>query len=194
MIKSDSITTIAGALLKAQSSMGDATKGSNNPFYKSSFADLNSIREAVTPTLNANGITVLQPIRIGTDGSSYIETTLLHSSGEYLTSQFPIIASKANDPQAFGSAVSYARRYSLQSFLSVGAVDDDAESGMGRGKTNYPNKSEAPKLMENKIDSGSLTLKSGVTTGEVSLTTSPPKKVTFSKKAVTTAVDTGDDI
>lgn len=181
-MKSETITTIAGALLKAQSSMGDATKGSNNPFYKSSFADLNSIREAVTPALNANGITVLQPIRIGTDGSSYIETTLLHSSGEYLTSQFPIIASKANDPQAFGSAVSYARRYSLQSFLSVGAVDDDAEAGMGRSKSFYTGKA-------------TITVPAGTNTATLAVTNNPTttKKVSFSKKAATTP-STGDDI
>jgi len=125
---------IAEALLRAQKKMGDAKKDSKNPFFKSSYADLNSVREAVMPVLNEEGISVLQPTRVGADGNSFVETTLLHSSGECLTSQFPIVASKQNDPQSFGSAVSYARRYSLQSFLSVGAVDDDGEGAMGRAK------------------------------------------------------------
>lgn len=178
MSKSESIVNISKALLAAQKNMGDATKESKNPFYKSSYADLNSIREVVTPALNAEGISILQPTRVGADGVSYVETTLLHSTGEYLTSQFPIVAAKANDPQAYGSAVSYARRYSLQSFLSVGAVDDDAEAGMGR-KTSAPTKFTPPvadKIVEKVVES------------------SAPKKVSFSKKAVTPAVDTGDDI
>lgn len=184
MSKSESIVNIAASLLAAQKNMGDATKESKNPFYKSSYADLNSIREVVTPALNAQGISVLQPTRVGVDGGSYVETTLLHSSGEYLTSQFPIVAAKANDPQAYGSAVSYARRYSLQSFLSVGAVDDDAEAGMGRGKA--PAKFTQPvvdKVLEKTIDKN---VEAGA------LVT--PKKVSFSKKAVTATVDTGDDI
>lgn len=135
MIRSDSISKISAALLQAQRKMGDATKGSKNPFYKSSYADLNSIREVVTPSLNEQGISITQPIMMMSDGTSYVETTLLHESGEYLGSQFPIVTSKANDSQAFGSAVSYARRYALQSFLSVGAIDDDAETSMGRKGT-----------------------------------------------------------
>ncbi len=132
MIKSESIAKIALALLEAQKNMGNATKESKNPFFKSTYADLNSVREAVTPALNAAGITVMQPTMLAADGTAVVETTLLHSSGEFLVSQFPIVSSKQNDPQAFGSAVSYARRYGLQSFLSVGAVDDDGEADMGR--------------------------------------------------------------
>jgi hypothetical protein len=136
MNKSESIIKISAALLKAQKSMGDAVKGAANPFFRSSYADLNSIREAVTPALNANGITVLQPTTY-LDGKAFVETTLLHESGEFLSSLTEIVVSKANDPQAAGSAISYGRRYGLQSFLSVGAVDDDAEAAMGR-KTSSP--------------------------------------------------------
>jgi hypothetical protein len=142
MNKSESIGKISAALLKAQSSMGDAVKGAANPFFRSSYADLNSIREAVTPALNANGITVLQPTTT-LDGRYYVETLLLHESGEYLSSLTEIVAAKANDPQATGSAISYARRYGLQSFLSVGAVDDDSEAAMGRGKSSGPSPAQA---------------------------------------------------
>lgn len=132
MNKSESITKIAPALLAAQKSMGNAVKGSANPFFKSKFADLNAVREACMPALNENGILVLQGPIIQ-DGKAYLETTLLHDSGEFLSSVTEIIANKANDAQAHGSGISYARRYGLQSFLCIGAEDDDGEKAHGRG-------------------------------------------------------------
>jgi len=112
------------ALLKAQREMGNATKDNVNPFFKSKYADLNSVREAVTPLLNANGIVVLQPM-CTVDGSEYVKTVLMHESGEILESYTKIICKSQNDPQAYGSGVTYARRYGLQSFMSIGADDDD---------------------------------------------------------------------
>ena len=123
MKRSDSISKISAALLKAQKSMATAKKDSANPFFKSKYADLNAIREAVMPALNENGITVLQLIN-----GNVVETVLLHESGEYISSETNIVTVKDNDPQAYGSAVSYARRYGLQAALCVGAEDDDAES------------------------------------------------------------------
>jgi hypothetical protein len=126
---------IAGALVKAQSEMAVATKDSKNPFFRSNYADLNAIREAVLPALNKNGIVVLQPTVVTDSGKSFVRTTLLHESGESITSDTEIVCAKANDPQAFGSAMSYARRYSLQSLMCVGAEDNDGESAMGRSTT-----------------------------------------------------------
>ena len=104
--------------------MGNAIKDSINPFFKSKYADLNSIREACMPTLNKNGIVVLQPI-VYESGKSYVQTVLLHESGEQIVSMTEIVCNKPNDAQSFGSGVSYARRYSLQSIVNVGAEDDD---------------------------------------------------------------------
>jgi hypothetical protein len=120
---------IATALLKAQSEMSNAKKGATNPFFKSKYADLNSIREAVIPTLNANGITVLQPI-VHVDGKNFVKTILLHETGEMLESLTEIVYNKINDAQAQGSGISYARRYSLQSFVCVGADDDDGNKAV----------------------------------------------------------------
>lgn len=120
---------IATALLKAQSEMSNAKKGAVNPFFKSKYADLNSIREAVIPTLNANGITVLQPI-VHVDGKNFVKTILLHETGEMLESLTEIVYNKINDAQAQGSGISYARRYSLQSFVCVGADDDDGQKAV----------------------------------------------------------------
>ena len=120
---------IATALLKAQCEMSNPKKGATNPFFKSKYADLNSIREAVIPTLNANGITVLQPI-VHADGKNFVKTILLHETGEMLESLTEIVYNKINDAQAQGSGISYARRYSLQSFVCVGADDDDGQKAV----------------------------------------------------------------
>ena len=119
---------IALALLKAQSEMSNPKKGSSNPFFKSKYADLNAVREAVIPILNENGIIVLQPI-VHVDGKNFVKTVLLHESGEFLESLTEIIYNKQNDAQAQGSGISYARRYSLQSFVCVGADDDGGVKG-----------------------------------------------------------------
>lgn len=115
---------IANALVKAQSEMSNPKKGNTNPFFKSKYADLNAVREAVIPILNENGITVLQPL-VHVDGKNFVNTILLHESGEMMESFTEIVYSKINDAQAQGSGITYARRYGLQSFVCVGADDDD---------------------------------------------------------------------
>ena len=138
-------------MVKAQSEMGNAVKDSKNPFFKSSYADLNSIREASLPVLNKHGISVLQPTSV-IDGRLYVETLLLHESGEYLSGLYEVVVGKQNDPQALGSAISYSRRYSLQSMINIGAEDNDAESATDRNKTSVRSSAEqkpalpAPKL------------------------------------------------
>jgi hypothetical protein len=128
---------IATALLKAQTEMSNPKKGSTNPFFKSKYADLNSIREAVIPVLNSNGISVLQPI-VHTDGKNFVKTILFHESGELMESLTEIVYNKINDAQAQGSGISYARRYALQSFVCVGADDDDGQKAV----QNKPNASK----------------------------------------------------
>lgn len=127
MNKSESISKLATALAQAQSEMGNAHKGSSNPFFKSKYADLNAIREAIMPSLLSNGISVLQPT-VTIDGINYVETMLLHTSGEWISGITQIIFGKANDAQAQGSGISYARRYGLQSLVCIGADDDDANA------------------------------------------------------------------
>tara|TARA_R110000868_G_scaffold239877_1_gene494372 strand:+ start:2511 stop:3035 length:525 start_codon:yes stop_codon:yes gene_type:complete len=115
---------IAKALIEAQKEMGNAVKDSVNPFFKSKYADLNSIREACMPALNKHGIAVLQPT-VHIDGKNFVRTVLLHESGELFESMTEIIYNKTNDAQSQGSGITYARRYGLQSLVNVGAEDDD---------------------------------------------------------------------
>jgi len=130
---------IIKALLEAQKEMGMAKKDSKNPFFKSSYADLNSIMEACMPALNKHGIVVMQPI-VQVEGKSFVKTLLLHESGETMDSTIEIIYSKGNDAQAQGSGITYARRYGMQSFLNIGAEDDDGN------KASTPNDTKPPIL------------------------------------------------
>lgn len=140
---------ITAALLKAQREMQNAKKDANNPFFKSKYADLNSVREACMPLLNENGIIVLQPM-VTVDGNEYVKTVLLHESGESIESFTKILCKSQNDPQAYGSGVTYARRYGLQSLLSIGADDDDgnAASKEKQSKNSMSTLDEAVKEME----------------------------------------------
>lgn len=128
MTHSDSIATIAKALIKAQEATGGAKKGSANTFFRSKYADIGSVIEAFKEAFNSAGITVLQPVENG-----HVKTLLVHESGEWIADEgVPIICTKQNDPQAQGSAITYARRYGLQSMLLIPAEDDD-----GEGATNH---------------------------------------------------------
>lgn len=151
---------ISAALLKAQTEMSNPKKGSNNPYFKSKYADLNSVREAVIPVLNSNGISVIQPM-VHLDGRNFIKTVLLHESGEMLESYTEIVYAKTNDAQAQGSGITYARRYGLQSMVCVGADDDDGNAASQPQKDpKTPEKSDAEKAFEKALQelSGSMTI------------------------------------
>lgn len=124
---------IAQAFFAAQRNMHDAVKGKDNPFFKSKYADLNSVREAVVPALMEQGICVTQP-EVVIDGKNYVRTLLIHvDSGTTMQSDVEILLVQANNPQAQGSSITYARRYGLQSLCAIGAADDDGNAGANVG-------------------------------------------------------------
>lgn len=124
MIMSTGITKISAALVKAQRNTTTALKDAKNPYFKSSYADLNSVIDAVQPALNDQGIAILQPI-VQANGKNYVRTLLMHESGEYLGSDNEIVTKPNGTAQDLGSGISYARRYGLQSLLSVKTAEDD---------------------------------------------------------------------
>lgn len=188
MNKSETIVKISSALVKAQSEMGNATKGSANPFFKSRYADLNSIREACLPVLNAHGISVLQPTSV-LDGKLYVETLLLHESGEYISGLYEVVVGKQNDPQALGAAISYSRRYGLQSMVNIGAEDDDAESAMGRNV-----KAATPKTVNLPVNAVVTTNTTAATsTAEVKVENKPKSGGFGVKKTVETTTTSGSE-
>jgi hypothetical protein len=120
---------IATALVKAQKEMTTPKKGSVNPFFKNKYADLNDVLAAIVPALNNNGIVLLQPL-VNIEGKNFVKTVLMHESGEVFESLAEIFCNKNNDAQAYGSGVSYARRYSLSSICGIGSEDDDAHTAV----------------------------------------------------------------
>lgn len=127
MITSESIKAIAPALVSAQKLIKVAVKDAKNPFFNSTYADLAEVISVCKEPLNDNGIVILQPVN-----GEYVETVLVHQSGEWMASQTKIVNAKPNDPQAQGLSITYARRYGLLSMLSIPTDDDDGENAMDR--------------------------------------------------------------
>ena len=133
-IQSEQISDIAKALCKVQAEVSGAKKGSTNPFFKSKYADLASIIEASKASLASNGLAITQWFNESNENNVRVCTTLMHESGQFLTSHLDIPLVK-KDPQAMGSAITYGRRYSLAAILNMAQIDDDAESSLARGIT-----------------------------------------------------------
>jgi hypothetical protein len=115
---------IATALVKAQKEFGPALKTSSNPHFKSRYADLAACVEAVVDALNANGIMLMQQNSECSDGV-IVETVFIHESGETLSSGKLHVPAAKHDPQGYGSALTYARRYSLMAACGIAPEDDD---------------------------------------------------------------------
>lgn len=134
-MQSADIGKLAEALAKAQAEMNPAKKDSINPFFKSSYADLASIWEACRIPLTKNGLCVIQTIEIdsfdGTNRNFILVTKLAHLSGQWVFGSYPVNPLK-QDPQSFGSAVTYARRYSLMAIVGIAPEEDDGEASQGR--------------------------------------------------------------
>lgn len=123
MDKSESIKELATALNKAQDEMGGADKSAANPFFKSKYADLASVVRAIKQPFADNGLSYSQ-FPFYEEGCAGVETFLMHKSGEWMSSRLSLPLGK-KDAQGAGSAITYARRYSLQSMAGVPSDDDD---------------------------------------------------------------------
>ena len=134
-MKSDQLDKLAPALCRAQGKIKHAVKDSKNPFFKSNYADLTSVWDAIRDAFQAEGLSVAQCPQVLDSGAPVLETTLMHTSGQWISSRVPLNPVK-NDPQGIGSAITYARRYALQSIAGVCADDDDGEAAQGRKKVN----------------------------------------------------------
>jgi len=131
MKSSEAINELANALCNAQSQMGGAVKDSANPFFKSSYADLTAVIKAIKQPFADNGLSYTQ-FPVSNENGVGVSTRLMHVSGQWLEMEYTLPTVK-KDPQASGSAITYARRYALQSIAGIPTADDDAESAMLRG-------------------------------------------------------------
>lgn len=130
MITSGQVDKIFPALIKAQSEMGKAKKTSNNPFFKSKYADLAEIIDVTKDVLTANGLGIIQSP--GGNGSQITVTArIIHISGQWIEDTLTLNATK-NDPQQAGSAITYGRRYQLAALFNIAQEDDDGNCASGK--------------------------------------------------------------
>ena len=118
---------IATALVKAQKAFGPALKTATNPHFKSRYADLAACVEAVIGGLNDNGIALIQRNSLDDSGVT-VETVFVHESGEMLECGKLHVPAAKHDPQGYGSALTYARRYSLMAACGIAPEDDDGNA------------------------------------------------------------------
>ena len=122
---------IATALVKAQQAFGPALKTSTNPHFRSRYADLSACVEAVIEGLNTAGIALIQRTSEDTTGVT-VETVFIHESGEMLECGKLHVPAAKQDPQGYGSALTYARRYSLMAACGIAPEDDDGNAASRR--------------------------------------------------------------
>jgi protoporphyrinogen oxidase len=149
MNKSENIGKLAEALSKVQAEIKGAVMDSENPYFKSKYADLTSVWEACRKPLTENGLSIVQtgvciadhPERVA------IETTLIHSSGEWLSG---IVTAKPakDDPQSIGSCITYIRRYSLAAAVGICPEDDDGNDATGKGEPVKNNAQASKELID----------------------------------------------
>jgi len=138
---------IATALVKAQKAFGPALKTATNPHFRSRYADLSACVEAVMDGLNNNGIALVQQLHEAEHGVT-VETVFIHESGEMLNCGKLFVPATKQDAQGFGSALTYARRYSLMAACGIAPEDDDGNAACK--KTPSPLAVKIKKLLEAK--------------------------------------------
>lgn len=130
MNKSDSIANLAAALCKFQANIGKVKKESTNPFFKSKYASLANILDVIQKPLAEAGLSLCQ-----LPDADCLTTILMHDSGEWIEATYCMPVVKTNDPQAMGSAITYARRQCLGAVLLLNIdEDDDGEKAMQRNQ------------------------------------------------------------
>lgn len=161
--QSSDTAELFAAMGKAQGEFDVASKDKQNPYFKSKYADLESIVSAARPALKAHGLSFMQIIRESIDGKNYLHTYLTHSSGQWMRSRIRISPPK-NDMQTFGSYLSYLKRYALAALLGVVSADedDDGETAMAadrqiyaKGKSHQfnPGEEPTPRVSRDQLDS-----------------------------------------
>lgn len=129
---SESIAALAKALAAAQAELEPAAKNAENPHLRNRYADIAAVFEAIRKILPKHGLAVSQMV-LPTEGKAHVRTLLMHESGEWIAGECLLPPDRAGGPQGMGSAITYARRYSLSALLGiVSEEDDDGERAQGR--------------------------------------------------------------
>lgn len=145
---------IAAALVRAQRAFGPALKDKTNPAFRSKYADLGACIDAVMDALNDAGIALIQR-QHPHDGGVCIETVFLHESGEQISAGMLTVPAAKQDPQGYGSALTYARRYSLMAACGIAPEDDDGNAASKpRADTKPAAVDNSPKAVAARITQG----------------------------------------
>ena len=127
--QSEQIDQLATALAAAQAELEPAEKNSSNPHLKSRYADLTSIYTAIRAVLPKHGLSVVQTMMPNSENKAHVRTTLMHISGQWIAGECILPSDKQNGVQGIGSAITYARRYSLSAIVGVVSEEDDDGAG-----------------------------------------------------------------
>ena len=133
------MSAISKALVQAQKNFGKALKTSSNPHFKSRYADLSNVVEAVIDGLHSANIALIQKTH-EVQGGAQVETIFLHESGEEYSAGILFVPAVKQDAQGYGSALTYARRYSLMTACGIAPEDDDGNAA------SQPRKPAAPTM------------------------------------------------
>lgn len=149
MQSSEQINEVATALAKAQAELKNPGFDSNNPAFKSKYASLASVRDAIVPALTKHGLSLMQNVA-SCDNVISCTNRLMHTSGQWIESDAFCVPADKNNAHGYGSACTYARRFSLMAFMAVvGDEDDDGNAAVAA----TPAKSKpAPKLDMNIVE------------------------------------------
>lgn len=156
-LTSDAVANILPALIGAQAAFGKAVRSARNDHFGSAYTPLDAVLEAIVPALNAHDLVLTQHTVMSDSGVLMLTTRITHTTGEWIGSEYPVLPTKP-DPQGYGSALTYARRYAVLALTGVAPADDDddgnrasigtpsAESAAYRGR--FPQRAE-------RVDRGS---------------------------------------
>ena len=161
-IMSQDIKELVAALIKAQGEIKVAPRDRANPFFKSKYADLAGVWDACREALQNNKFAVTQVVSPSEGSGFVLKTILLHESGQYITSDFPLNPT-ADTPQGVGSAVTYARRYALAAIVGV-VTDDDDDGNAASAPAAKPFKKEWPAKQQYAPKPAFVSMPSGVIT------------------------------
>lgn len=150
MRTSEQIQAISEAITKAQGDIKAALKSGANPHFRSKYSDLFDIVESYREAFKLHGLAIIQGAAYKQEGW-VLETRLIHKSGEWIESDFPILA-KDNSAQAIGSAVSYAKRYALAAITNTASVDEDDDGNKASGIKPVNTSYSTPKVAPVKSD------------------------------------------
>ena len=124
---SPSIAKLADALSQAQGELTGAIKDSSNPFFKSKYADLAAVQDAIRGPFSKHGLAYIQTNQPTIQGYVSVQTLLAHKSGEWIRGTLILPMAKP-DAQGAGSAITYARRYALAAIAGIAQIDDDGNA------------------------------------------------------------------